>query len=903
MTTENFDLSMDQLEAAALTIIKRFKGITKERIDHAVKTFAPSFPILGAEHFDKVTKRIETRCSITMGFGDSLAEDYMQWFDEAKAGINWYYWQKYQDLLGEKGFGWPVISSLENVTDRILALAENPKKEGNWERKGMVVGHVQSGKTANYLGLIAKAADAGYKVFIVIAGITNDLRKQTQMRIEEGFTGYSTANTSHEPVGVGQVDSNRAKRPITFTTIHRDFNLATAKQVGATLQNLSSPVVFVIKKGSKVLQNLIDWLQQSKNSNDEMAKIDDVPMMLIDDEADNASVNTKKNPEEATKINYLIRQLLNQFDKKCYIGYTATPFANIFIDDKQIDGIGGDLFPRDFIYCLDAPSNYYGANKIFGANLEDSIVRTIADHQDESGENGILPFSHKKDLPVTTLPDTLIDATNLFFLVRAIRVLRGDVRKHNSMLVNVSRFNDVQKKVRDKLIEYLAEAQTSIRYTYKMPNALDNSLIARLKELFELEYSDCEFSWSEVLDKLNDAVAPIKVYTINQRSGDGLDYENYQNGLNIIAVGGLALSRGLTLEGLSISYIIRNTMMYDTLMQMGRWFGYRDGYEDLCRIYMPKEAKDWYKSVTEATNELIADFQRMARSNATPKNFGLRVKQNPFKLLITAKNKMWSGTPIREKIDLSGYYRETMRVFVSPEELAHNQKVFYNTIGKLQALKRLTRSNDSKGYLWSNVSADIVLNFVGEYKNHDGSIDTQMPSVHRFISHIKEKDGLDSWDVLLISLDELQVKNVAIELPIENSIRIIPPMRTAGKMTMDGKGVEVSSRRKMASQGVEKAGLTEEQVAVAETSERYKNGDKDGAYRESRKRPLLVLFLATLEKDGKTYEQVPVYAVSFPYIKRDYEYAGEEYVANPQYMKEYYGQFEDEEEEEYVGEE
>jgi len=908
MTDTNFDLLMENLEQAIFAIIRNQKIITQELIQKTAMMFAPSFPALTCEHLDKVIKRIETRCSITMGYGGSLAEDYTPWFNEAKADIEWYYWPKYRDLLGDKGFGTQVISSSDNVTDRILALAENPKKDGNWERKGMVVGHVQSGKTSNYLGLISKAADAGYKVFIVIAGITNDLRKQTQMRIEEGFTGYDTSDTNHEPVGVGKVDLLLGKRPITFTTINKDFNRATASQVGANIQSFNAPVIFVIKKGSRVLQNLIDWLQQSKQSNDEVARIDDVPMMLIDDEADNASVNTKKNPEEATKINYLIRQLLNQFNKRCYIGYTATPFANIFIDDTHIEGIGGDLFPRDFIYCLEAPSNYCGANKIFGADEEDSIVRTIDDHQDETGETGLLPFAHNKELSVESLPQSLIDATNLFFLVRTIRILRGDGNKHNSMLVNVSRFNAVQKKVRDKLIEYLTEAQNNIRYAYKMKNALEHPIIARLKELFDLEYADCEFSWKQILEKLNDAVAPIKIYTINQSSGDGLDYENYQNGQNIIAVGGLALSRGLTLEGLSISYIIRNTMMYDTLMQMGRWFGYRGGYEDLCRIYMPKESEDWYKSVNEATNELIADFQCMARLNATPKNFGLRVKQSPFNLLITAKNKMWHGTAIREKADLSGHYKETMRVFISPDALAHNQKIFYNTIEKLQTKNRLTAPND-KGYLWSDVPADVVLDFVRDYKNHDSSIETQMSPLHRFINHIKEKDGKDLWDVVLVSLDKLQAGNSPFDLPIKDSIRVIPPMRTAGRTTPDGKGVEVSSRRKMASQGIEKVGLTDTQIAEAEASERYARGDKDGAYRENRTKPLLVLFLANVEKKDKAnstmeaYNQVPVYAVSFPYITRDYEYKGEEYVANAQWIKENYGLFENDDEDEYEREE
>ncbi|MDR3345573.1 MAG: Z1 domain-containing protein [Campylobacteraceae bacterium] len=899
---------MENLETAAMAIVSKMlaKDITQELIKKTVLMFAPAFPQLTQENLEKVRKIIETRVNITMGQGDVLQDLFEPWLPEAKPNIEWYYWKKYRGHLISKGFGINVVASLDDVTERILALAENPKKSGNWERKGMVVGHVQSGKTANYLGLISKAADAGYKVFIVIAGITNSLRKQTQIRIEQGFTGRDTSNDKFKQIGVGLTDYDPRYQPITFTTIRKDFNKNTASQIGANIQNFSNPVVFVIKKNGKTLQNLIDWLKQSIQSNDEMAKIDDVPMMLIDDEADNASINTKQNPDEASKINALIRQLLSIFKERCYIGYTATPFANIFIDNTPMDGIGEDLFPRDFIYCLDAPSNYFGASKIFCPEREENIVRLIEDHQDEGNKSGLLPFTHKKDLAIDRLPESLIDAVNLFLLARAIRILRGDIKKHNSMLVNVSRFNDVQTRVKNKLVEYLDEAQNSIRYSYKMSGAIENPLVAKLKELFDIEYLDCGFSWEQVLDKLHDATAPIKIYSINQRSQDGLDYENYPNGLNIIAVGGLALSRGLTLEGLSISYLIRNTMMYDTLMQMGRWFGYRDGYEDLCRIYMPKESRAWYEFITEATDELIADFKYMASLGLTPKNFGLRVRKSPFKLLITAKNKMWHGTPIREKVDLSGRYIETKRVLTTSDAINANQKLFFGTIEKLQQQNKLTEA-DNNGYLWRNVPADIVLDFIRDYKNHDDSIDTQMPSMHRFVINMKENDKIDLWDVALVSLKKGE-NNQFFDIPISDSIRIIQPVRTAGNKTCDGKGMEVSSRRRMASQGIEIVGLTHEQIKNAEAIIAQEEKDtgkanRDAAYRHSRSKPLLVLFLANLENklEHTIYEHTPIYAISFPFINRNYDYDGEEYVVNLQWMKENFGLLEDESEAEYDG--
>lgn len=464
--------SEDDLERAAVAIIshKSVSEITKVFISNTVQMLASAFS-LSQEQLTKVQRRIEERFSFTMETGDILQENFEPWLDNRKGSIEWYYWKRYKEyLLNKKQMGPKVVSSLDEVTERILSLSENPEKQGVWERKGMVVGQVQSGKTANYVGLISKAADAGYKVFIVIAGITNSLRRQTQMRIEQGFTGYSTGNDNFLPTGVGIADnSSLAKRPITFTTIYKDFNKNLASQVGANIKSFANPVIFVIKKNTNTLRNLIDWLKQNVQSRDSIAGIDDVPMMLIDDEADNASINTSKDPEKATKINALIRELLGIFKEKCYIGYTATPFANIFIDNTAAKELGEDLFPKDFIYCLDAPSNYFGANKIF-LDMPERIVKIISDHQKNLSDgsiSGAIPIVHKKDLEIKELPQSLCDAINLFILVRAIRILRGNGDSHNSMLVNVSRYNDVQGRIKEKIIEYLSELQNSIRYSYK----------------------------------------------------------------------------------------------------------------------------------------------------------------------------------------------------------------------------------------------------------------------------------------------------------------------------------------------------------------------------------------------------------------------------------------------------
>ena len=265
----------------------------------------------------------------------------------------------------------------------------------------MVVGHVQSGKTANYAGLICKAADAGYKLIVVIAGVHNNLRSQTQRRIDEGFVGRDSARLLSRQddmlVGVGRFEDTR--RPVTFTNTIRDFNKATASSVGIPIQNLTEPAVFVIKKNSHTLRNLLEWLREHSSRRGK-ERIDE-PMLLIDDEADNASINIRHGAGEVSRINGQIRELLRMFDKSCYVGYTATPFANIFIDpDTDDEMCGEDLFPRSFIVSLDPPSNYFGATAVF-LQGQDQFLRHIEDNED------ILPIRHRIDLVLPCHPPIL----------------------------------------------------------------------------------------------------------------------------------------------------------------------------------------------------------------------------------------------------------------------------------------------------------------------------------------------------------------------------------------------------------------------------------------------------------------------------------------------------------------
>ena len=316
---------------------------------------------------EQLAKEIEARFGVTMGLG-AMVDDvsFRPWLDDAKASIEPFYWERYKKLLLKTGLPQDVVTSTDFVTDRILSRLGNPRLEEKWDRRGMVVGHVQSGKTANYSGLICKAADAGYRLIIVIAGIHNNLRNQTQARIDEGFIGRDTAkagqNRGDHAIGVGLFDDRNV--PVSLTSAKRDFHKETASTNTSQIDSYKVPVVLVIKKNPSTLKNLLDWLRDNSAKGDDL--MIDQPMLLIDDEADNASINTKYAKDEVTKINAQIRDLLATFHRSCYVGYTATPFANIFVDpDQYDDALKEDLFPRHFIIGLDAPTNYFGASKVF----------------------------------------------------------------------------------------------------------------------------------------------------------------------------------------------------------------------------------------------------------------------------------------------------------------------------------------------------------------------------------------------------------------------------------------------------------------------------------------------------------------------------------------------------------
>ena len=659
--------------------------------------------------------------------------DLTWWSSKQKIKAGGYYWNRYKSFLQED-LPSEVITNLDDDTDAIMNQLGDPSSD-SFRVQGMVVGNVQSGKTANYSALIAKAADAGYKFIVVIAGTINNLRNQTQNRLFESFIG----ELNGQVIGAGKYAAEKSKMPISLTNEKRDFNKLDADKIKHTLNfdNIVTPILIVIKKETSVLKNVVNWLSTQYQNN----KIDNHSMLLIDDESDYASINTKSK-EDPTIINKSIRTLLSLFVKNNYVAFTATPYANIFIDhNAATEKLGNDLFPKDFIYLLEAPSNYMGAKHYFVDNREDHIVN-IDDYE------SIIPEKHKKDLDFIEIPESLKDAICQFLINVAIRHLKGNVNKHNSMLVHVSRFTDVHKLVRLRINEYLSSLEKEINAFGKLQRPWNNSIeISRLVSIMQSVKGT--FEEQDILNKLIELESKFSVKDIHSQTKTPLEYLK-DAPQNVIVVGGLSLARGYTLEGLSVSYFIRTTILYDTLMQMGRWFGYRTGYEDLCKIYLPTSVDDRFVEIFHSTEELFSDFRELAKSKRTPEEFGLAVKQNPSSALqITARNKLKDGTTFYYEMNFNGKLKETVRF--NKDQLNDNFNTGKKFVENLLIENYLPKKFEDSAFLWTGVSKSKIQQLLNDYKlntpGDDLGIISRMP-IRFILEYLKLNES--NWDVAII---------------------------------------------------------------------------------------------------------------------------------------------------------
>lgn len=612
-------------------------------------------------------RKLESMHAVIVGTPDFLDSrtDHEDWFNPSantpiRREFEWHFWDHYKTYLTTiKGWPTSVVNSMDRLSSEILSRIEDPYRKGGWDRRGMIIGSVQSGKTANYTALITKSADAGYKLFIVLAGIHNSLRSQTQSRLNDEFLGYDIDKVqkltgSERKTGVRTLfRDHHIVYTLTSSDERGDFSKVIASQSGIPLSKDGPPIILVIKKNVSILRNLINWVPSIVGvpDLDGQLHIPDIPAIIIDDECDYASINTRwperdenqniNNEWDPTTTNRLIRKLIKMFDKSIYIGYTATPYANIFIhkDNETHQVYGEDLFPRSFIISLPTPSNYLGPEKVFGLEQDPErdveevdplpLIRVIDDHQNA------IPDRHKKDFILPFLPKSMRDAIKCFLLSCAARSTRREGTPHNSMLIHVTRFTAVQGLLYEMIVGELRDLMARIMSGENLDDFKDiweNDYLPTTRNMasYKPPFRDAtEHTWDEIKGRLTNTTRYVKVKKINGTSRDYLDYRELEmkanirvrageevpweeRGLSVIVIGGDKLSRGLTLEGLTVSYYLRASRMYDTLMQMGRWFGYRDGYSDLCRIFTTGELLSWYRHIAAATLELREEINYMA---------------------------------------------------------------------------------------------------------------------------------------------------------------------------------------------------------------------------------------------------------------------------------------------------
>lgn len=719
MTPEAFEAVHNFIRFSMEAQEKMGKRFTEEGLEQEIHKGETFLSItLEKDEYNALKRRLESRFKIKHTLSSIIYNDYEDipdWYSHFTPASE-YFWNRYRThLISFEKLPLPSVNLLgEKTLVELMNCLSNPNIEPEKPifRRGLVIGDVQSGKTATYGGLICKAADAGYKVVILLTGTTESLRKQTQERMEEGIIGFTirvdkkgTKQKSFNRVGVGL--DNEEIRAMAYTSYQDDF-VGSSDTLLTTLGSHKNLVMFIVKKNVTVLEKLLNWLVElNKNVLDDLIH---VPLLLIDDEADNASINTKMDKSSPTRTNALIRQICTAFNNSTYVGFTATPFANVFIDPDTTEQMtSADLFPEHFIYVLPTPSNYIGAKKIFYPDGENSsMLKFIKDIEEPDVEElkamepeerlfRKLYYKHPKEWE-GELPDSLTESIYCYMVANAVRDLRGDSKAPRTMMINVSRFVKVQRYLKKQVEDIVSSIHRAVDCDFHENNNKNQGLPVYQKfvEVWKKHFGNLGLDQEFVINKkvLLEAIDKIQVVIVNSdKDSMKLDYKKYPS-MRIIAIGGLALSRGLTLKGLMTSYFYRNTSTFDVLMQMGRWFGYRPNYDDLCQIWTSHTSARWYEEITRSTEELKDDIRQMFDEKMTPKEFGLKVRDESDELQITAYNKMRTSFKRTEYLTFWGNLVET----------PYSSLIAENNVNNFAAVKTLVQRLYAAGYTASNTT-------------------------------------------------------------------------------------------------------------------------------------------------------------------------------------------------------
>ena len=739
---------------------------------------------------DIVMTRLNIRPSVI------AQQNHVPWFSNFRATHNMTCWDAYDAYMHTKG---QSTIKIDTETDAIMDCLPQPGST-DFAYRGIVVGYVQSGKTSNYIGLINKAVDAGYKLIVVFSGMYNDLRRQTNERIDEGVIGrYTGLDTNQAQLwqqgSIPNVSKHRNGviiNNLTSSDIDGDVNVNYANR---NPYNPNAITVAVCKKNTHTLDSLLQMLDQGCRDNNGYPFIDNVPLLVIDDEADNAGIDTNYDvdltPQDqttATAINKKIRCLLTLFKKSAYVGYTATPYANFLIDKQVKSGqdynltyqngssvsylIGDGLFPEHFAICLASNRDYVGPEAIFG----DDPLPIVRNYNELNVGATLNPANGG---PIRTLPVDVKEAIHSYIIATAIRRIRGQRENHSSMLIHVDykiqKMNDVAMLV-STYVDQIKQAysvnvganayDTSMQQLYQ--NDFQNTSL-QISANHKAKYgpSAINFPWNQIRTEIVNVLRKLEIKCVNSddspnnQFAGNLDYKLYENRTNpdnngyyVIAVGGNCFSRGLTLEGLTTSFFYRNSTAYDTLMQMGRWFGYRSGYYDLCRIYLSQRIQNRFTSMTVADLHLRELIEKiMAMPNVQPKDFVMAI-EIARGMRPTARNKQGSGT-IASPAILEGLKQTTCMPITRNDRQSMYALVdglFQNIGSPLPVGQELQRNK--KHIWWTNVPSHPIIDFIRDFNNilsQSGCLQPNIIGLESFIASEVAKGNLTEWTVVLLN--------------------------------------------------------------------------------------------------------------------------------------------------------
>lgn len=638
-----------------------------------------------------------------------------EWFEtpDLDKGV---FWPPVREDISSN-LGYEAIESIDEESNKIMAYGGPPYKPGIRAR-GLVVGHVQSGKTTNFISVAAKAADEGYRLIVVLSGMTESLRQQTQERLLDSLVSHTRS------------------RWHLLTTMEEDFQ-ETKNQ--AKLGNPNERMLAVVKKNVHRLRRLNDWLDSAEDY------LHGCPIMIIDDEADQASVNVandKNDQRKRSSINAEISRLVAR-NRTSYIAYTATPFANVLIDPNDED----DLYPRDFIVSLPTPKGYFGPEQIFGRGEipgEDSgqAVKPLVDALrsiPEEDLSSIRPMGLAIDEWTPSFSTSLRQATIWFLLATSVRWLRGQRGKHSTMLIHSSWLTQAHVEIESAVAEGLKDIER------------DHESHALLDEAKQLWYDEqkrgCiyQFEFEEVYAQIGQIIQECALHVDNGESETRINY-GAASGQTVIAIGGNTLARGITLEGLVVSYFARTSRTYDTLLQMGRWFGYRPGYEDLVRIYMPEKLSEWYAELSTVEADFRQDISRFDRLEMSPLEARARIRSSDV-MEVTSRIKMKnSQTAV---MNYSGKRVQTLLFYERDRSwLQGNFAAARNLFAKLTSLT-IEQGSRNGTKIFYEVPNEVILDFLKEYSFAEGKADSgsKKKLVTEYIKREAKSESITSWNI------------------------------------------------------------------------------------------------------------------------------------------------------------